>query len=211
MSPVGDQPVRPLELEDIVDLRAYERVRDEYRRRIIELKRRRRVALGPIVSLVFESAETVRFQIQEMARAERITTDEGIRDELDVYNRLLPGGGELSATMFIELTSEADLRHWLPRLVGIERAIGIELATGEVVGSRPEASHAEALTRDEVTPAVHYVRFAFSEAQAAQLAEGPAALLASHPEYEARAPLADETRAELVADLVGSAALAPLA
>ena len=157
MSTPGGPPVRPLGLGDIADLREYERVRDDYRRRVIELKRRRRVTLGPIMSLVFESAETVRFQIQEMARVERIGTDEGILGELDVYNRLLPGGGELSATLFIELTSDAELRHWLPRLVGIERAVGIELPTGEVVGSHPEQSHEEALTRDEITPAVHYV------------------------------------------------------
>ncbi len=210
MTPGSGHPVRPLRLDDIADLRAYERVRDDYRRRVIELKRRRRVALGPIISFVFESPETVRFQIQEMARAERITTDEGIQDELEVYNRLLPGGGELSATMFIELTSEAELRNWLPRLVGIERAVGIELSSSEVVASEPEASHAEALTRDEVTPAVHYVRFAFDETQTQELAQGPAALVASHPEYEARAPLGDQTRAELLADLTKPVALTPL-
>jgi Protein of unknown function (DUF3501) len=210
VSPVGDHRMRPLELDDIVDLRAYERVREEYRRRIIELKRRRRVALGPVVSLVFESPETVRFQVQEMARAERITTDEGILGELEVYNRLLPGGGELSATMFIELTSESELRDWLPRLVGIETAIGIELAPGEVVESEPESSHALALTRDEVTPAVHYIRFAFAEDQASRLAAGPAALVARHPEYEFRAPLGADTLAELAADLSDPAALAPL-
>ncbi len=201
---------RPLELGDVADLRAYERVRDEYRRRIIELKRSRRVALGPIVSLVFESAETVRFQVQEMARAERITSDEGIAAELEVYNRLLPGVGELSATMFVELTSEAELREWLPRLVGIERAIGIELASGEVVGSEPEGTHAEALTRDEVTPAVHYIRFPFGPGQAAALEAGPATLVARHRAYAARTPLGDATRAELVADLAGPAPLAPL-
>lgn len=211
MSAVSEHPVRPLGLDDIVDLRAYERVRDELRRRVIELKRRRRVGLGPVISLVFENAETVRFQIQEMARAERITTDEGIREELDVYNRLLPGDGELSATLFIELTSEAQLHHWLPRLVGIERAVGMELSSGEVVTSKPERSHAEALTREEVTPAVHYVRFAFSTPQIDALADGPAALVAIHPEYQARTPLEEATRAELVGDLRGPAALAPLA
>jgi hypothetical protein len=210
VTPGGGHPARPLRLDDIADLRAYERVRDDYRRRVIELKRRRRVALGPIISVVFESPETVRFQIQEMARAERITTDERIQDELEVYNRLLPGGGELSATMFIELTSEAELRNWLPRLVGIERAVGIELSSGEAVASEPEASHAEALTRDEVTPAVHYVRFAFEETQIQRLARGPAALVASHPEYEARVPFSDQTRAELVADLTELVALTPL-
>ncbi|MGH9007014.1 MAG: DUF3501 family protein, partial [Acidimicrobiales bacterium] len=69
MSPAGGHATRPLQLEDIADLRAYERVRNDYRRRVIELKRLRRVPLGPVVSLVFENAETVRFQVQEMARA----------------------------------------------------------------------------------------------------------------------------------------------
>jgi hypothetical protein len=207
---VSQQPPRSLGVDDIVDLRAYERVRDDYRRRVIELKRRRRVGLGPVITLVFENAETVRFQIQEMARAERITTDEGIRDELEVYNRLLPGEGELSATLFIELTSEAELRHWLPRLVGIERAIGLELSSGEVAMSRPEEAHAQALTREEVTPAVHYVRFGFSSAQIEALAGGPAALVATHPEYRARTPLEEVTRAELVRDLGVPAVLAPL-
>jgi hypothetical protein len=206
------QPIaRPLGLDDIVDLRAYERVRDEYRRRVIELKSRRRVGLGPVISLVFENPETVRFQIQEMARAERITTDEGIRDELEVYNRLLPGGGELSATLFIELTSEDELRNWLPRLVGIERAIGIELSSGEVAMCTPEVTHAEALTRVDVTPAVHYVRFSLTPGQVDALATGPAALVARHREYRAETPLGEATRAELVGDLRGSAALEPLA
>jgi len=66
------------------------------------------------MTLVFESINTVRFQVQEMARAERILSDEGIQTELDVYNRLLPAPGELSATMFIELTSDEQLREWLP-------------------------------------------------------------------------------------------------
>ena len=202
---------RPLGLDDILDLRAYERVRDEYRRRVVELKSRRRVGLGPVISLVFENPETVRFQIQEMARAERISTDEGIRDELEVYNRLLPGDGELSATLFIELTSEGELRNWLPRLVGIERAIGIELSSGEVAMSTPEETHAQALTRADVTPAVHYIRFALAPAQIDALAVGPAALVARHREYEARTPLEEPTRAELVGDLRGSAALEPLA
>lgn len=203
--------MRPLVLEDIADLRAYERVREDYRRRVIELKRRRRVTLGPIMSVVFESPETVRFQIQEMARAERILTDEGIQGELEVYNRLLPGDQELSATLFIELTTDAELRQWLPRLVGVERSLGIELASGAVVESRPEATHADALTRDETTPAVHYLRFAFSGPEIDDLERGPAALVARHPEYHARAALEDATRRELVADLRGPAPLGPLA
>ncbi len=116
------------------------------------------------MTLVFECFDTVRFQVQEMARAEKIISDEAIQVELDIYNRLLPAPGELSATVFIELTSDEALREWLPRLVGIERQLGIAI-DGEVVPSVPEAEHAAALTRETVTPAVHYVRFGFTEAQ----------------------------------------------
>jgi hypothetical protein len=197
-----------LSVEDILDLRAYERVRDEYRRSVMARKRLRRLPLGPIMSVVFECADTVRFQVQEMARAERIATDDGIRAELDVYNRLLPGPGELSATLFIELTSEADLRYWLPRLVGIERAlelvIGAKGRSGVRVRGVPESTHAEALTRETVTPAVHYVRFPFPPDALRRFAGGePAALVVSHAEYSARVPIAEGTRAELLADLEG--------
>jgi len=110
---VGRAPGRELTLDDIADLRAYEREREEFRVRVKELKRRRRVSVGPIVTLVFENRDTVRFQVQEMARAERIHTDEGIQTELDMYNPLIPGRGRLSATLFVELTSKEALTEWL--------------------------------------------------------------------------------------------------
>ncbi|HEX3946700.1 MAG TPA: DUF3501 family protein [Acidimicrobiales bacterium] len=193
-----------LTLDDILDARAYERVRDDFRRRVMARKRLRRIPAGEIMTLVFESVDTVRFQIQEMARVEKILTDEGIQGELDVYNRLLPTPGELSATLFIELTSEADLRHWLPRLVGVEGAVGLELADGAVVGSVAETSHAEALTRESVTPAVHYLRFLFTADQVERFATGgPVAVVVRHPAYEARTVLSEESRAELLGDLQG--------
>src|SRR5436309_2993222 len=136
--------VTKLTMDDIVDLRAYEREREDFRSRIIELKKRRRVPVGPIVTLVFENRDTIRFQIQEMARAERMLRDEQIQGELDAYNPLIPGAGQLSATLFIELTSKDDLMEWLPKLVGIERAIRLVIGEGEaaeVVRSVPEAAH----------------------------------------------------------------------
>jgi len=225
----GRDPLGGLTIDDILDLRAYERVREDFRRRVIARKKLRRVAVGPIVTLVFECVDTVRFQIQEMARVEKILTDEGIRDELDVYNKLLPSPGELSATLFIELTSEEDLRHWLPRLVGIERSVVFELlpggagaGTGAAAGagarlgpgagvagsaldvfSVPESAHEASLTREAVTPAVHYVRFPFTEEEVARFAAGPVALATRHPEYQARSELAEGTRRELLADLLG--------
>jgi len=192
---------RALTLDDIEDLRAYERGRAEYRRTIIELKRRRRVAVGPIVSVVFENRETVRSQIQEMARAERMVSDEQIQTELDVYNPLIPEPGELSATMFIELTGEHALRRWLPRLVGVERAVVLELPGPVVVRAAPEAAHEEALTRAEVTASVHYLRFGLAPELLGPFAAGPVVLAVDHPEYAERAELPDETRAELLTDL----------
>jgi hypothetical protein len=199
-----------LSLGDVLDLRAYERVREDYRAKIIARKRDRRVALGPLMTLVFECFDTVRFQVQEMARAEKIISDEAIQVELDIYNRLLPAKGELSATVFIELTSDEALREWLPRLVGIERRLGIAI-DGEVVGSVPEAEHAAGLTRETITPAVHYVRFGFSEAQVAAFsASAEVALVATHPAYEARTELPPGVRRELLRDLLGTTKPLPI-
>jgi hypothetical protein len=193
-----------LTLDDVLDLRAYERVRPGYRAKIIAMKKNRRVALGPIMTLVFECLDTVRFQVQEMARVEKIISDEAIQTELDIYNRLLPAKGELSATLLIELTSEEDLREWLPKLVGIETRVGVAVE-GEVVLSVPEADHAAALSRDEITPAVHYLRFGFSEEQVGAFrAATEVALVSEHPAYPARAVLAPAVREELLGDLLGT-------
>jgi hypothetical protein len=199
----------PLTLDDIADARAYERERDGFRRQVIAAKKRRRVTVGPVVTLTFESRLTMRFQVQEMARAEKMVTDAQIQHELDVYNRLLPAAGELSATLFLELTSEPELRHWLPRLVGVERAVQLRIGTGdavEVVPSVPEAEHQAQLTRPTVTAAVHYVRFRLTPAQVAAFRDGPVRLALDHPEYPDGLPgveLGDATRAELAADLAG--------
>ena len=190
-----------LTLDDIADLRAYERERPEFLRHIVALKARRRVAVGPIVSVVFENRDTVRFQIQEMARAEKLVSDDAIRTELDIYNTLIPGAGALAATLFIELTSAAALRTWLPRLVGIERAVVLQLAGGERVRSQPEAGHATRLTDAATTSSVHYLRFVLVPAQVEILATSPVALSVDHPAYPERVELAAETVSELVRDL----------
>jgi hypothetical protein len=200
-----------LTLEDVLDLRAYERVRHDYRALVIARKRNRRIGLGPVMTLVFECLDTVQFQIQEMARAEKIISDEGIQTELDIYNRLLPSRGELSATLFIELTSDESLREWLPKLVGIERQVGMAVGD-DLVTSTPEAQHAAALTRETVTPAVHYVRFPFSPAQVDGFADTgvEVALVSTHPQYEARTILSPEVRSELLGDLLDTTNRLPI-
>ena len=109
---------RKLTVDDILDLRAYEKVRAEKKAATIETKRRRRIELGTVVTVMFESRDTMWYQIQEMLRAERVISEEGVLDELRAYNPLIPEPGQLCATIFIELTSDAAMREWLPKLVG---------------------------------------------------------------------------------------------
>lgn len=196
-------PGEPLGLGDISDLRAYERERDSLRREVIELKRVRRLSVGPIVTVVFENRKTMRFQVQEMARAERMLSDEQIEAELEVYNPLIPGAGELSLTVFLELTSEEELRRWLPALVGVERSLLLRIGSGdgaEVVPAAVDPQHEAQLTREEATASVHYVRFALSSEQADAFRRGPVVLAIEHPEYRYEAELGERTRASLVED-----------
>jgi hypothetical protein len=196
-------------LDDIADLRAYERERNACRTRIIELKKRRRVAIGPIVTVLFENRDTVRFQVQEMARAERMLSDDAIQAELDVYNPLIPSRGQLSATLFIELTDESSLRDWLPKLVGVERSVELRLGPHaeysgpDVVRCMVEEAHQAQLTREDVTASVHYLRFELTLAQIAHFATAPVEIAVTLPAYSHVASLAIETRQELSSDLHG--------
>jgi hypothetical protein len=194
--------VRKLTVDDIVDLRAYERERAEFRQRIIELKRTRRVALGPILTILFENTETMRWQVQEMARAERMLRDEQIAREVDTYNGLIPGAGELSGTLFLELTSDEALREWLPRLVGIEHHLAIGLPDETLVRGKPSDEDEERLTRADTTAAVHYLRFAFKPEQVAAFDRGPVRVLVDHPEYGYEVTLDAVQHAALVPDVL---------
>jgi hypothetical protein len=193
--------MRKLTVDDILDLRAYERERDELRSRIIALKRRRRVALGELLTVVFENTETMRWQVMEMARAERMLRDEQIAHEVATYNELVPDEGELSATLFLELRSDAELREWLAKLVGVERCVALVLSDGTTIPGEPLDE--ERLTRDDVTAAVHFLRFRLGAA-AGKLEAGPVKLVVTHPEYSVQTVLGPEQQAELAADLAAS-------
>jgi hypothetical protein len=193
--------VHKLTVDDIVDLRAYERERAEFRQRIIDLKKTRRVTLGPILTILFENTETMRWQVQEMARAERMLRDEQIAHEVDTYNQLIPDAGELSGTLFLELTSDEALREWLPKLVGIEFHIAFALSDGSRVPGRPSDEDEERLTRDDTTAAVHYLRFRFTPEQLRAFAEGAVRVTVDHPEYTYEVTLDDVQHAALAADL----------
>ena len=192
---------RKLTLNDILDHRAYERVRDDMRAKVIEVKRRRRLHLGTIVTVSFENRITMQSQIQEMLRVERVVTDEGVLEELKAFNPMIPEPGQLCATLFIELTTDEQMREWLPKLVGIENAIVLRLADGSVVRGKVDEQHAEGLTRETVTAAVHYLRFEFTPEQVGQFANGGVQLRCDLSNYLEVIELPEFTVTELLTDL----------
>ena len=190
--------MRKLTNADIKDLREYERERDAFRAEIISMKKKRRIALGDLMTIVFENASTMRFQIQEMARAERMLRDEQISHEIETYNELVPDDGELTATLFIEITDTDSLREWLPRLTRIQNHVAIEVGGESVPGVEIDV---ERLTREEeITTTVHYLRFSFSDAALKAFSDEPVAIVVNHPNYEVRVDLNDEQRDELLGD-----------
>lgn len=190
-----------LQLKNIKPLSDYEPIRKEFRERIIALKKRRRVSLGDRMTLVFENRDTILFQIQEMMRVEHIYDDQKIQDELDAYNPLIAGAGELSATLFIEITEPERIKEILDSLQGIDdgRSIYLELGPERIYG-RFEKGH----SKEDKLSAVHYVRFQFSPEQQAEFRNNatPAALVADHPKYRTRTVLENAVRRELSGDLV---------
>ena len=192
-----------IELKDVLNFFEYEKVSAEMRERVIELKRVRRVTVGRHLSFVFENRDTVLFQIQEMCRVERITDDARVQDELDVYNALLPRPGELSATLFIEITEKDHIQPVLDRFMGIDvgPTVWIQVGREFAVPGEFEAGHSD--EEKGKLSAVHFVRFAFPPEAVRAFAEAPVHLVVDHPAERARVELSGETQAELLRDLKG--------
>ena len=187
---------------EVLNFFEYEKVRDARRARVIELKRRAARVGGRYLSFVFENRETVLFQIQEMCRAERIVDDAKMQEEIDVYNALLPGPGELSATMFIEIEDTARIQPILDELHG-HRHRRIRVAPGGpgvAVPGEFEAGHSD--EEKGKLAAVHFVRFRFSPEAARAFREAEVHLVRGPPRRAgARRASPTETRAALLPDL----------
>jgi hypothetical protein len=199
--------MRPLLREEMIALGPYGTVRDPFRQAVIAHKRARRIEVGPNVTLVFEDRETLRFQVQEMLWVERIDEPARVQHELDVYNELMPGARELSATLFVEITEPGRIRAELDRLVGIDEHVALVLGEGaaqHIVRASFDAKQFE----EERISAVQYIRFALDDAQVAALAEPrtPAAIRITHPAYPHEAALPPAVRESLVAGLRGDPA-----
>jgi len=190
--------MRSVTLDDVAGLARYAEMRDEFRKRIITLKRARRVSVGDRVSFVFENFDTVLFQIQEMLHAERIADLDRVREEIAVYNELLPHEGELSATMLIEITDQSRIPAELEKLIGIDEAVSIVID-----GRRSRGVFEPGRSREDKLSAVQYVRFPL-EAEAREALRSGAwkvELMIDHPNYRARTELSREQVASLAQDL----------
>lgn len=185
----------------LMTLEAYSKSRNEYRARIIAHKKRRTVHLGEHVTLIFEDEQTIRYQVQEMLRIEKIFEEAGIVGELESYNPLIPDGTNLKATMLIEYTSVPERQRALSQLKGIERRMFLEVEGQD----RVYAIADEDLDRenDEKTSAVHFLRFELTPSMIATLKSGAQLKVGcDHPQYLAqRNELAPEVLASLVGDL----------
>ena len=192
-----------VELKDVLNFFEYEKVRAEMRERVIALKRVRRVPVGRHLSFVFENRDTVLFQIQEMCRVERITDDAKVQDELDVYNALLPGPRELSATLFIEITDKDQITPVLDRFMGIDAGPTVWIQVGKefAVPGEFEAGHSD--EEKGKLSAVHFVRFAFPPEAARAFTDSPVYLVVDHSAERGRVELSAQTKAQLLLDLHG--------
>jgi hypothetical protein len=193
--------VNSLTPADIANLHDYELERPDFRSRVIALKARRRVPIGPLMTLVFENRDTVRFQIQEMLRVERIVQPDKVHHEIEVYNELLPREGEIAATLFIEITESERIQEVLDGFVGLDEPGRLVLTIGS---ERFPALFAPGQSREDRISAVHYIRFALGDAGRRALGSGAeAALEVAQGTYRARQVLSPETVEELRADLAG--------
>ncbi|HZS45540.1 MAG TPA: DUF3501 family protein [Blastocatellia bacterium] len=191
--------MKPINISEVKNIAEYEKIRPEFRARIIELKNNRRISVGPKITFVFENRDTVLSQIQEMMRAERIVHEEKIQDEINVYNQLLPGSNELSATMFIEITTAGKIKEELEELLGITRSDCVAIQIGDQY--RVPAIFEEGHEEDDKLAAVQYVRFKFSEEAKDAFLSKSSRIVINHPNYQASAEILDNVRDNLRSDL----------
>ena len=189
----------PLSPSDLLSLEQYARARGEFRARVLDHKRARTIAVGPNTTWCFEDRLTIQYQVQEMLRAERIFEAQGIQDELDAYNPLIPDGSNLKATLLIEFTDPGERAAALMRLKGIETRCYLLIADRSARAIADEDLERENETK---TSAVHFLRFELDGATRALLAAGaPLTAGMDHPAYTHAVELEAASRAALAADL----------
>jgi hypothetical protein len=191
--------MQQLQRSNLYSLEDYAAIRNSFREDVIAHKKLRQIQLGEHVRLMFEDQKTMQYQVQEMLRIERIFEAEGIQEELDAYNPLIPDGTNLKATMLIEYSDVAERKAALAKMIGIENMIYLQVEGYDKV--HPIAN--EDLDRDteDKTSSVHFMRFEFTDDMISAL-KGGAALHAGveHPAYSVSLAVDSAVRDSLVAD-----------
>jgi hypothetical protein len=192
--------MKKLEPADLYTLEVYARERPAFRARVLAHKQSRSVPVGAHLTLLFEDRLTVQYQVQEMLRIERIFETQGIADELDAYNPLIPDGANLKATLLIEYADPEERARRLVELHGIEHRIALRV--GELPPIVAIADEDLDRSTEEKTSAVHFLQFELSPTQVVEFKRGALVILdVDHPAYRAQAELSTATRKALVDDL----------
>ena len=193
--------MKRLTREDLYSLEKYADIRPEFRSQVIDHKKNRNVSIGPHTTLYFEDRLTIQYQIQEMLRIERIFEPDGIQEELDVYNPLIPDGTNWKSTFMIEYEDPDERKPALSNMIGIERRVQIQVDGFDPV--TPIANEDLERETEEKTSSVHFLRFELTPEMIAAVKKGAAISAAiDHPGYSYQTDvLPDATRACLAGDL----------
>jgi len=191
--------MKPIVIDDLLNILEYEKVRETYRKELLVYKADRRISLGPHITITFENRRTMKFQIQEMMRAERMVHDEQIQEEIDIYNTLLPKNDSLSATLFIEVADPAKIRPVLNQFIGLTLGESVYFQIGDQkVYAEFEAGREE---EDRIS-SVHYIQFPFDMSSKEMFLSGDVSVQAgiNYAEYSFEILLADEVLKSLRSD-----------
>ncbi len=188
--------------DSIMTLEAYAKARSEFRVKVMLHKKNRKVNLGENVTLIFEDELTIRYQIQEMLRAEKIFEEEGIQDEINAYRSLVPDGSNWKATMMIEYSDPLERADKLTKLIGIENKVWIKVQEFNPVYAISDEDLER--TTDEKTSAVHFLRFELTQSMIQALRQDASLSMGiDHPVYQALIQQVDDkVRNSLIKDLV---------
>lgn len=190
-----------LELKDLYTSEQYEEIRPEFRQRMMEVKKPRRIAVGPLFNFLFENEDTMKYQIQEMVRIEGIREPEAIRHEIDTYNEMIPDRNEIKASLLIEIDDPSARAFKLKELVGVQDKVSLLIAKDYQV----HAEFDDRQVTDGKISSVHYLTFTLSEEAAdALLATAEVELLVNHPAYSYQTSLSEEQVNALKEDLAAS-------
>jgi hypothetical protein len=186
--------------DDLYSLEKYAAIRSEFRAKVIEHKANRRLAIGPHATLYFEDSLTMQYQVQEMLRLERIFEPEGIQQELDVYNSLIPDGSNWKATFMLEYEDVEERRDALARLIGIEKTIWVQAEGCAKV--YPIANEDMDRETEDKTSAVHFLRFELAPEMVAAIRNGAVVRAGiAHPGYREEVKMPARVRDSLAGDL----------